>query len=81
MNLTTGTISTSGESRGPKTRWIKTHQTIVRTVWYEIDDTYGIDSIFHAFGHGLKRNAIHRKETVHEECISKIVDEKPKSLK
>jgi len=50
-------------------------------VWYEVDDTYAIDGIFQAFKHGLKRNAIHRKETVHEECISKIVDEKPKGLK
>ena len=81
MTATTGTISTAGMNRGPKTRWVKTQQTIVRTVWYEIDDTYQVDSFVHAFGHGLKRNAIHRKETVHEECISKIVDEKPKSLK
>ena len=79
MTATTGAITVT--NRGPKTRWVKTQQTIVRTVWYEIDDTYQVDSIFHAFGHGLKRNAIHRKETVHEECISKIVDVKPKSLK
>ena len=81
MTATTGTLSTTGMNRGPKTRWVKTQQTIVRTVWYEIDDTYQVDGIFHAFGHGLKRNAIHRKEIVHEECISKIVDVKPKSLK
>tara|TARA_R100000234_G_scaffold50901_3_gene30483 strand:+ start:1053 stop:1298 length:246 start_codon:yes stop_codon:yes gene_type:complete len=81
MNATTGTITATAISRKPKTRWVKTQQTIVRTVWYEIDDTYQVDSIVHAFGHGLKRNAIHRKETVHEECISKIVDVKPKSLK
>ena len=81
MSLTTKAISTSSASRKPKTRWVKTQQTVVRTVWYEVDDTYAVDGIFHAFGHGLKRNAIHRKETVHEECISKIVDEKPKSLK
>jgi len=81
VSLTTKAISTSSASRKPKTRWVKTQQTVVRTVWYEVDDTYAVDGIFHAFGHGLKRNAIHRKETVHEECISKIVDEKPKSLK
>ena len=81
MTETTGPLSTAGMNRGPKTRWVKTQQTIVRTVWYEIDDTYRVDGIFHNFCHGLKRNAIHRKETVHEECISKIVDVKPKSLK
>ena len=81
MSLTTGHITINESTRGPKTRWVKTIQTVVRTVWYEIDDTYQVDSVFQAFGHGLKRNAIHRKETVHEECISKIVDEKPKSLK
>ena len=80
MSLTTGTI-TATPDRGPKTRWIKTIQTVVRTVWYECDDTYAIDGVFHSFKNGLKRNAIHRKETVHEECISKIVDEKPKGLK
>ena len=79
MSLTTGSVTVT--NRGPKTRWVKTQQTIVRTVWYEIDDTYQVDSIFHNFGRGLKRNAIHRKETIHEECISKIVDVKPPSLK
>ena len=78
MSLTTGSVTAT--NRGPKTRWVKTQQTIVRTVWYEIDDTYQVDSIFHNFGRGLKRNAIHRKETVHEECSSKIVDVEPKSL-
>tara|TARA_R100001594_G_scaffold10479_1_gene24590 strand:- start:374 stop:616 length:243 start_codon:yes stop_codon:yes gene_type:complete len=80
MSLTTGSITISAD-KGPKTRWVKTIQTVIRTVWYEVDDTYHVDGVFQAFGHGLKRNAIHRKETIHEECISKIVDVKPPSLK
>jgi len=78
MSTSTGGM---GVSRGPRTRWVKTVQTVIRTVWYEVDDTHLVNGIFMSWKYGLERNAIHRDEYLTDECIAEIVDTKPKSLK
>ena len=75
-----GSISTRGLASGPRTRWVKTVQTVIRTTWFEVDDTHTIDGIFLTWK-GAERNAIHRDEYLTEECVAEIVSVKPKVLK
>ena len=82
MTPSSGDITLGGvsASRGRRTRWVKTVQTVIRTVWYEVDDTLLVNGIFMSWKHGLERNAIHRDEHLTDECIAEIVDIKPKLL-
>ena len=75
-----GSISTRGLASGPRTRWVKTVQTVIRTTWFEVDDTHTIDGIFMSWK-GAERNAIHRDEYLTEECVAEIVSVKPEVLK
>ena len=75
-----GSISTRGLASGPRTRWVKTVQTVIRTTWFEVDDTHTIDGIFMTWK-GAERNAIHRDEYLTEECVAEIASVKPKVLK
>ena len=75
-----GSISTRGLASGPRTRWVKTVQTVIRTTWFEVDDTHTIDGIFLTWK-GAERNAIHRDEYLTEECVAETVSVKPEVLK